>query len=168
MLLADAASAASILSARSIVSICGGGELLENEYMSAIMDFDATLEGMRRIVEAMFSDPEFTEDAAYVGRRLESALLPGAWEAVASARFRRPGHVSSKGAGPEYGRVRVPTLVIEGDRDKLKPPGWAGRVAAQIPGARSAVVTGAAHFPQLEQPAATVALLREHLAAQRR
>jgi pimeloyl-ACP methyl ester carboxylesterase len=164
MLLADAASAEPILPARSLVSICGGGELLKNEHMAAIMDFDGTLEGMRRIVEAMFSDPAYLEDETYIERRLESSLLPGAWEAVASARFRRPGHVSSSTADPEYGRISIPSLIIEADRDKLKPPGWAGRLAGQIPGARSTVVSGSAHFPQLEQPEATVALLREHLA----
>jgi pimeloyl-ACP methyl ester carboxylesterase len=57
----------------------------------------------------------------------------------------------------------VPTLVVEGEHDKLKPHGWAAGIAARIPGARSAVVADAGHCPQLEQPQATARLLLDWL-----
>lgn len=62
-----------------------------------------------------------------------------------------------------YDRIGVPTMVIEGDRDKLLPSGWAADIAGQIADARSAVIPGAGHCPQIEQPAALTAVLLEFL-----
>ena len=45
---------------------------------------------MRRIVEALFYDPGYPADDDYVRRRYESSVAPGAWEAVAAARFAAP------------------------------------------------------------------------------
>lgn len=163
MLLVDQASGSPLLPVSRMVTICGGGEILGNEHMAALTDYDASVEGMRAIVRALFLDPAVPDDDTYVARRHASSVLPGAWEAVASARFRRPGHVSSGGGEPAYDRIAVPTLVVEGGGDKLKPAGWAAGLAARIPGARSAVVDGAGHCPQLEQPDATVRLIVDHV-----
>jgi pimeloyl-ACP methyl ester carboxylesterase len=57
----------------------------------------------------------------------------------------------------------LPTLVLVGEADDLTPPEPARAMAKAIPGARFAVVPGAAHLPPVEQPAATTALLREFL-----
>ncbi|ORW01426.1 alpha/beta fold hydrolase [Mycobacterium kyorinense] len=166
-LLVDATSESPLLPVRSIVTICGGGEIQRNQHMEALYDYDATVEGMRRIVEALFHDLAFPADDAYVRRRHESATAPGAWEALAAARFRRPGAPpppapSSRRA---YGRISVPTLVVEGGCDKLLPPGWAKEIADQIPDGRSAVVDAAGHCPQIEQPAIVNQLLLDFLAS---
>ncbi|MFZ0716459.1 alpha/beta fold hydrolase, partial [Mycobacterium sp.] len=63
-----------------------------------------------------------------------------------------------------YQRVIVPALVIEGACDKLLAPGWAKEIADQLLKGRSAVIDAAGHCPQIEQPAATNALLLEFLA----
>lgn len=167
MLLVDQASERPLLPVSRMAVICGGGEILDNEHAAALYDYDGSVEGMRAIVRALFADPSVPDDAAYVARRRESSLLPGAWEAVAAARFRRPGHVSGGGGEPDYARIAVPTLVVEGELDKLKPAGWAAGIAARIPGAASAVVAGAGHCPQLEQPEALVPLLVVHLGGTR-
>jgi pimeloyl-ACP methyl ester carboxylesterase len=44
------------------------------------------------------------------------------------------------------GDVRVPTVVVTGDRDRLVAPGSARRLAAAIPGAELRIVPGAGHF----------------------
>jgi 2-hydroxymuconate-semialdehyde hydrolase len=152
MLLADAAAEAPLLPARRMVAICGGGEIENNEFMAALMDYDATFEGMRAIVHAMFHGPSYAADDAYVTRRYESAVQPGAWEAVASARFRRPGHQSSGGGDLAYDRISVPTLLVEGGQDKLKPTGWAHRLASRITRGSAAVIADSGHCPQIEQP----------------
>jgi len=162
MLLVDQASDAPQLPVQRMAALCGGGEILSNEFMGALLDYDATFEGMRAIVHALFHGDAWAADDDYVQRRYESSIAPGAWESVASARFRRPGHTSSGGGEPAYERIKVPTLVIEGEHDKLKPPGWAAGVAARMPNGRSAVVAGAGHCPQLEQPDEVVRLLVEH------
>ncbi|OBK77720.1 alpha/beta hydrolase [Mycobacterium sp. 1274761.0] len=164
-LFVDATSGSPVLPARSLVMICGGGEIQRNEHSAALYDYDATLAGMRRIVAALFFDPAYPNDDAYVKRRYDSSIAPGAWEALAAARFRRPGLEppplpSSKRA---YDRITVPTLVVEGADDKLLPSGWAAEIAAQIPQGRSTVIDGAGHCPQIEQPGAVNALLLDFL-----
>ncbi|MER7274642.1 alpha/beta fold hydrolase [Dactylosporangium sp. NPDC000244] len=165
-LLVDAASAAPLLPARRLVAICGGGEILRNEHVDALYDYDATRPAMRRLVAALFHDPAYAEDAGYVERRFASSTAPGAWEAIAAARFRRPGAPPGGGSGePDYARIRPPVLFIEGGADKLKPPGWAARLAARVPEGRGVVVDGAGHCPQIERPDAVNDLLLEFLAA---
>ncbi|OFB36893.1 alpha/beta hydrolase [Mycolicibacterium sp. (ex Dasyatis americana)] len=164
-LLVDATSDAPRLPVRSLTAICGGGEIQRNEHSAALYDYDATPDGMRRIVAALFADPAYPADEAYVQRRYESSIAPGAWETLAAARFRRPGlqPPAMPSAQRAYDRIGVPTMIIEGDRDKLLPSGWAAEIAGQIAGARSAVIAGAGHCPQIEQPAALTVVLLEFL-----
>jgi pimeloyl-ACP methyl ester carboxylesterase len=162
----DSTSESPVLPARSLVMICGGGEIQRNEHSAALYDYDATLSGMRSIVEALFYHPSYPADDTYVQRRYESSIAPGAWEALAAARFRRPGLKppplpSSKRS---YRRIAVPTLVVEGEGDKLLSPGWAAEIAGQIPGGRSLVVPKAGHCPQIEQPSVVNHVLMDFLA----
>lgn len=163
-LLADATADHPVLPVRAMVTICGGGQIRAGEHMQALYDFDATLPAMRRIVTALFASPAYPADEDYVRRRFDSATAPGAWEAIAAARFRRPDAPPPPGPGDRpFERIRVPTLVVEGGADKLLPPGWAAELAARIPNARSAVVDGAGHCPQLERPEAVNTLLLDFL-----
>ncbi|AEV74434.1 putative hydrolase or acyltransferase of alpha/beta superfamily [Mycolicibacterium rhodesiae NBB3] len=168
-LFVDATSESPLLPARSMVMICGGGEIQRNEHSAALYDYDATVEGMRRIVEALFFDPSYLRDESYVQRRYDSSIAPGAWEALAAARFRRPGlePPALPSSARPYDRIAVPTLVVEGGADKLLPRGWAAEIAAQIASGRSAVVAEAGHCPQIEQPAAVNDLLLAFLAEHR-
>ena len=50
--------------------------------------------------------------------------------------------------------VSVPTLIIVGDADALTPPADARLMADRIPDARLAVIPGAAHLSNLEEPEA--------------
>jgi pimeloyl-ACP methyl ester carboxylesterase len=168
-LFVDATSESPVLPARSLVMICGGGEIQRNEYSAALYDYDATVDGMRRIVEALFYDPAYVADESYVRRRYDSSIAPGAWEALAGARFRRPGLEPPPlpSSVRAYERIAVPTLLIEGGGDKLLPRGWAAEIAGQIASARSVVIPDAGHCPQIEQPAAVNDLLLAFLAEQR-
>lgn len=169
MLLTDATSDCPVLPIRSIVTICGGGEIQRNQHMEALYEYDATVAGMRRIVEALFHDPAYPADDDYVRRRYESSIAPGAWEAVAAARFRRPGAAPPPPASSKraYERISVPTLVVEGARDKLLSLDWAKQVADQIHDGRSAVVEGAGHCPQIEQSSIVNELLVDFLSRMR-
>lgn len=164
-MLVDATSEAPVLPVRSMVTICGGGEIQRNEHVSALYDYDATFEAMRKIVAALFYDPAYPADEEYVRRRYESSIAPGAWESLAAARFRRPGlePPSTPSSTRAYDRISVPVLVVEGGGDKLLPSGWAAEIAGQIKGGRSAVVDNAGHCPQIEQPAALNALLLDFI-----
>nr|ABP44891.1 alpha/beta hydrolase fold protein [Mycolicibacterium gilvum PYR-GCK] len=168
-LLVDATSDTPVLPMRSLVAVCGGGDIQRNEHVSALYDYDATLEGMRRIVTALFADPSYPADDEYVRRRYESSIAPGAWESLAAARFRRPGlePPPTPSSSRAYERITVPTLVVEGGADKLLPRGWAAEIAGQIAGARSAVIDEAGHCPQIEQPEAVIGLLLTFFEEQR-
>ncbi len=164
-MLVDATSEAPVLPVRSMVTICGGGEIQRNEHVSALYDYDATFEAMRKIVVALFYDPAYPADEEYVQRRYESSIAPGAWESLAAARFRRPGlePPATPSSARAYDRISVPVLVVEGGGDKLLPSGWAAEIAGQIGGGRSAVVDDAGHCPQIEQPAAVNPLLLDFI-----
>jgi 2-hydroxymuconate-semialdehyde hydrolase len=168
-LLVDATSQAPLLPIRSLAIICGGGEIQQNQYFEALQQYDASLPAMRSIVEALFYDGAYPADEEFVRRRYESSTAPGAWEAVAAARFRRPNAppFSAPSSTRAYERIGVPTLVVEGGEDKLLPTGWAAQIAKQIDGARSVVVDNAGHCPQIEQSAVVNELLLEFLAGQK-
>ena len=161
----DATSEAPLLPMRSMVTICGGGEIQRNAYSAALYDYDATLTGMRKVVEALFYDPAFPADDEYVHRRYDSSVAPGAWEALAAARFRRPGldPPPLPSSARPYERIAVPALVVEGGGDKLLPSGWAADIAAQIRDGRSVVVEKAGHCPQIEQPSVVNHILVDFL-----
>ncbi len=164
-LLTDATSGAPLLPVRTMVIICGGGEIQQNRHFEALQQYDATLPAMRRIVEALFYNAGYPADDDYVRRRYESSIAPGAWEAVAAARFRRPGASppSTPSSARPYERIDVPTLVVEGAGDKLLSSGWAAEIAKQIEGGRWAVVDAAGHCPQIEQSSAVNELLLDFL-----
>jgi 3-oxoadipate enol-lactonase len=64
--------------------------------------------------------------------------------------------------------IRVPTLVMVGDKDPATPPKMAQEIQSRIPGARLEVVPDAAHLLNIEQDvvfdAALIALLDRHRA----
>jgi pimeloyl-ACP methyl ester carboxylesterase len=165
-LLTDLTSDRPVLPVRSAVAICGGGEIQKNRHTTALYEYDATFEAMRAIVEALFFDPAYPADAAYVRRRYESSIAPGAWESLAAARLRRPGlePPSTPSSARAYERITVPVLMVEGAGDKLLPAGWAAQIAGHIDGARSAVIAHAGHCPQIEQPVALTDLVLDFLA----
>ncbi|HZG89052.1 MAG TPA: alpha/beta fold hydrolase [Pseudonocardia sp.] len=59
----------------------------------------------------------------------------------------------------ELAGMDVPTVVVVGDEDTFTPVADARAIADRIPGAELVVVEGAAHLPNLEQPAAFDAAL---------
>jgi len=65
-------------------------------------------------------------------------------------------------------QVRVPTLVISGDRDRLVPVENSRRLAQVIPGARLVELPGAGHAFPFEQAEETVRVLAEHFLASAR
>lgn len=56
-------------------------------------------------------------------------------------------------------RIKIPTLVLAGEADRIVVPGYAKAFADAIPGARFATLAGAGHFPHHEQPDALSAAI---------
>jgi pimeloyl-ACP methyl ester carboxylesterase len=70
----------------------------------------------------------------------------------------RPGALAERVPG-----IRVPTLVLWGGRDRLIPPEHGERFHREIRGSRLLTFEALGHVPQEEDPAATVAALRDFL-----
>jgi pimeloyl-ACP methyl ester carboxylesterase len=152
---------------RRIVLVSGGGLAPDNEHRRALLDYDGTFESMQRVLHAMFHGPAFAADTAYVQRRVDLSLLPGAWECTAAARFRSPVHPARAEFGqPDttpYERIRVPTLIVAGANDKLRLPGYANELAQRIPDAEALVIEECGHCPNIEQPALFTAAVIDFL-----
>lgn len=72
----------------------------------------------------------------------------------------------STDAGERLGELAMPALVIDGDADVADFRAIAQRLARELPHARGATVSDAAHLPSLEQPAAFEELLLPFLLEQ--
>jgi 3-oxoadipate enol-lactonase len=85
---------------------------------------------------------------------------PGAYEDLLESfkALRQPSYLKTLDASVTQDRaaaierIRAPTLVITSDEDKVYPPSIARNMAKRIPGARLAVISGAGHLSNLEQP----------------
>lgn len=64
--------------------------------------------------------------------------------------------------------IRASTLVLTGSEDPVAPPDLGAQLAASIPGASHAVIAGAAHIANVEQPEAFTAHVLEHLTREER
>jgi 3-oxoadipate enol-lactonase len=59
--------------------------------------------------------------------------------------------------------VTVPALVVVGEHDKPDFRAMAERLARELPDARLEVISGAGHLPSMEQPEATLAVVKPFL-----
>jgi 2-hydroxymuconate-semialdehyde hydrolase len=141
---------------KAIVSTSGGGVIPMNDARKATLDYDCSLEGMRRIVSHFVFDQRLLDDERLVKARYEAAILPGAWEAVAAARFKSPLVADRSEFGPvdtiEYEKIEVPTLIVAGADDALRHPGYADTVAGRIPLGELMTIPQCGHLPQIEHP----------------
>jgi len=137
------------------VAISGGGFMPDNEARRSMVEFDCTRESMQTLVRAMTHDPAWGDDPNLVDRRLENAIKPGAWEAVAAARFKSPIATTPRDFGAEdttpYGNIAVPTLLIAGAEDKLREAGYADVVARQVPRCELHVLDECGHMAHIER-----------------
>jgi 3-oxoadipate enol-lactonase len=63
----------------------------------------------------------------------------------------------------DAGTIRAPTLCVVGDQDGSTPPDLVRQTASLIPGARFEIIANAGHIPSIEQPAALIRLIDQHL-----
>lgn len=154
----------------SIVSVSGGGFVPFNRARAETLDYDCTLEGMRKMVSHFVHDQSLLDDSRLVEARYESAIRPGAWEAVAAARFRSPLAEPRSDFGQRdtlpYEQIEVPTLLIAGADDELREPGYAKEIVARIPAAELLTVDRCGHLPQIEYPELVNTAISEFLAQQ--
>ncbi len=88
--------------------------------------------------------------------RVTDAAIDDAWRPLGVPGTRRAAlqaiRVDPKPYRGLEGRVRVPTLVLWGERDRMLPAPEGERLASKIPGARLVILPDAGHLPQRERP----------------
>jgi 3-oxoadipate enol-lactonase len=92
---------------------------------------------------------------------LSKHARPGAYDDLLASfkALRQPSYLKTLEASVSQDRaaplekIRVPTLVVTSDEDRVYPPSIAREMVRRIPGARLAVISGAGHLSNLEQPA---------------
>jgi pimeloyl-ACP methyl ester carboxylesterase len=156
VLLRDAASTEPQFPALSIVAISGGGNIPDNEARRALLGYDCTVESMRAVLDALFPSGLWSADEHYVQRRYQESLRPGAWECAAAARLKSPalpprGDFGGQDTTP-YQDIRVPVLLVAGQRDALKESGYGRELAKRIPRCELLEVDGAGHCAHIENP----------------
>jgi pimeloyl-ACP methyl ester carboxylesterase len=94
---------------------------------------------------------------ASLSKLMERQSVPGVVAALGAMRDRED-------STPDLARISVPTLVVSGDEDALIPPKESEAMNKAIAGSRLALVPGAGHLPNFEQPLAFDTAVRDWLA----
>ena len=166
MLLREAARADCRFPIRRLVVASGGGFVPDNEERRRLLSYDGTAEAMRAILRANFYDQSWAQDDAYVKRRVEASLAPGAWEAIAAARLKPPTMAPRQDFGQpdtiDYERIGYPALVIAGAEDKLRLPGY-HEAPGRIPDSRIVVLPETGHLLNIERSGEFNDLVRRFL-----
>jgi pimeloyl-ACP methyl ester carboxylesterase len=139
---------------RSIVLCSGGGFAPDNDSRRTLLNYDCSDGAMKALLNAMFHTSKWADDAAYIKRRQELALIPGAWECTAAARFKSPAVPARSEFGAAdtnaYEQIEVPTLIVAGANDKLREPGYANGLAKRIKDCELHVFENCGHCPNIE------------------
>jgi pimeloyl-ACP methyl ester carboxylesterase len=106
--------------------------------------------------------PAFQRCVAEMGEDRFWSRIEKKLEQMDPAAYEGLGAAQHDGVNDRLGEIDCPTLVIVGEQDVVFL-GPADEIEAGIPNARRITISDAAHSPQLENPAAWLAAIREHL-----
>ena len=157
---------------RALVLVDAAGYPLDSESVPVGFRI-ARVPGLNRLMESVlprsmiesslrnvYGDPSRVTPAL-VDRYYELTLREGNRAALAR-RFAAGRHAADTS---RIGQLRVPTLILWGELDRLIPPAHAGYFERDIPGSRRVTFPGLGHVPHEEDPAATVSVVRGFLAS---
>jgi len=135
----------------------------EEDAAMARGDLEAAVEAnLRMWVDGPNRGPEEVDPAV---RRFVGEMQRRAFELQAPVWEEAEEDLLVPDVGTRHVEIRVPALVLVGGEDVSDMHEIAGRLATGIPGARMAVVAGAAHLPSLEHPDEFDGLVLPFLAA---
>lgn len=122
-----------------------------------------------RALARMFADPDRVPADNLVAAREDfvDAMRHGSRRRAMIATMRQLALEQPGGFWPRLNGLRVPSLWIFGEADRLVHPGYADRVRAHVPGADVQRWDDCGHVPQFEHPQAAVAALTRLAAAAR-
>ena len=138
---------------RKAISITGsGGPYRLQSGIDALSEYVPSIEAATKLTEMIAGSTVGLEE--HIKQRHENSLIPGHWETLMAPRLRNPSLERVAPADPYLDLVkatRIPTLLVEGSRDPLLEPGWAGKIAALSPLLSSQVID-AGHEPNIDRP----------------
>jgi 3-oxoadipate enol-lactonase len=119
--------------------------------LSAITDV-----AMRRLFAPEFqaSHPDLMRDRREAFLKTDPEVFQAACTALAELDLR-----------PELAKVKLPVLVLVGEKDEATPPPMSRELAALLPDARLKIISGCAHVPQLQAPETFLDALGDFLPA---
>src|ERR1700712_3076689 len=109
---------------------------------------------MRRLFAPDFqaANPDLMRDRREAFLKTDPEVFRAACDALAELDLR-----------PQLGQVKVPVLVLGGKHAEATPPPMSHEIAAGLPQARLKIISGCAHVPQLQAPAAFLTAIGDFL-----
>jgi pimeloyl-ACP methyl ester carboxylesterase len=139
------------LPVRKMILISGGGGTPEG-FGDIIKNFDGSRKEMEHLLDLLFYEPEKLGEE-FVEEKLEESRIPGHWQALSAIRFDAPFDQEREfRRRHDYENIDVPTLVVGGEEDELKPPEEMREFASRVPGSRMEFFEDSAHCAHIEQP----------------
>ena len=117
------------------------GQAIYDRSLAGSQDLPAMAEARVDVLLAEPADPAIREEVVATMSRIDPAAYRIGAEAVWLADQRE-----------RAAAIRVPTLVLVGDQDKVTPPPLSDELAALIPDAKLQVIAGAGHLANIEKP----------------
>jgi 3-oxoadipate enol-lactonase len=121
-------------------------------------------DGLEAIADAgieRWLSPAFSERNPAVTAQVRAMLVATPAEGYAAC----CGAIERMDLLPDLAAISAPTLVIAAAEDPATPPEHGERIAANVPGARLAIVDDARHLATVERPQAMTDLIAGHLLA---
>jgi pimeloyl-ACP methyl ester carboxylesterase len=118
--------------------------------------------GIAIAAAAGFAERQPETVQALVDYRLSGAVSPAAYSAQVMAGAGTAAW-SDEQVEAHMGAIRVPTLILFGEEDKVVPPGNAALLAARLPGAQVRLLSGAGHIFPVEAPASAAEAIGDFL-----
>jgi pimeloyl-ACP methyl ester carboxylesterase len=117
-------------------------------------------EEQARLAYADIALGEAAAQRATASKYQESAIL----NRIASARFGWSPRLYNPRLERWLHRIKIPTLVVWGDEDRIIPLPYAHAFRGAIPSSHLIVIKKAGHMPHIEQCAEVTSLIQQHLA----
>ena len=139
------------------VSIAGtGGPFMQMKAYEPLQSYVPDRDKMRAIMELMVARRDDAFDQLVTDRYVES-MVRGHWENLSAPRLRAPGGSRSPSDGDDafltqLSTVKLPLLLIAGERDVLLEPAWEAQLATRLENARTLNIAGTFHQPQIDEP----------------
>jgi pimeloyl-ACP methyl ester carboxylesterase len=132
-----------------VIAVSGGGKNTPNAERDTLNGYDGSVGEMQKILSILFYDERWST-GAYLERRHQESLRPGAWESISAQKLKGPGGGSPPHSVPDYGRIRCPVLLVGGDDDLLKSPEEMEKLEASIPTSELRLFGRSRHCSQAE------------------